>query len=204
MLGWRDPPPMVTMPEASPTRPRCPVTAQPPDDPVAAARLLVAFVSDDDELDHVSDAAVQVARRNHARVILYDRDAASMFSDPMPNQWASQAEGDQFGDPLSDTELVRLGREPIAGKVAAARQEGVDAWGWLANDHGTDAMVDYARGHGADLLLLPAELDEPGLADRLKGETVARAVEEASETGPGLAVLLVAADGATRLAKGRL
>jgi hypothetical protein len=204
MFGWRDRPPMVTMPEAFPTLPRCPVTTPPSGDPVAAARLLVAFVSEDDELDHVSDAAVRVARRNHARVILYDRDAASVFSDPMPNQWASQAEGDQFGDPLSDQELVRLGREPIARKVAAARQDGVDAWGWLANDHGTDAMVDYARGHGADLLLLPAELDEPGLADRLKGETVAKAVEEAAETGPGLAVLLVAADGATQLAKGRL
>jgi hypothetical protein len=29
-------------------------------------------------------------------------------------------------------------------------------------------------------------------------------VEEATETGPGLAVLLVAADGSTQLAKGRL
>jgi len=65
-------------------------------------------------------------------------------------------------------------------------------------------MVDYARSHGADLLLLPAELDEPGLADRLKGETVAKAVEEATETDPGLAVLLVATDGSTQLAKGRL
>jgi nucleotide-binding universal stress UspA family protein len=173
-------------------------------DAVATARLLVAFVSEDDELDHVRDAAVQAARRNHARVILYDRDAASAFSDPMPNQWGSEAEGDQFGDPLSPQELVKLGREPIASKVAAAREDGVDAWGWLASDHGTDAMVEYARDHGADLLLLPAELDEPGLADRLKGDTVAKAVEEAAETGPGLAVLLVAADGTTELAKGRL
>jgi hypothetical protein len=65
-------------------------------------------------------------------------------------------------------------------------------------------MVDYARDRGADLLLLPAELDEPGLGERLKGETVAKAVEEAAETDPGLAVLLVAADGSTELAKGRL
>jgi nucleotide-binding universal stress UspA family protein len=180
------------------------MTEQQTSDPVAAARLLVAFVSEDDELDHVRDAAVQAARRNHARVILYDRDAASALADPMPNQWGSQGEGDQFGDPLSPQELVKLGREPIAAKVEAARQDGVDAWGWLASDHGTDAMVDYARDHGADLLLLPAELDEPGLADRLKGETVQKAVEEAAETGPGLAVLLVATDGATELAKGRL
>jgi nucleotide-binding universal stress UspA family protein len=179
------------------------VTDQPGGD-AAAARLLVAFVSEDAELDHVRDAAVDLAGRNGARVILYDRDAASMFSDPLPNQWASQAEGAQFGDPLSDQELVKLGREPFARKVAAARQDGVDAWGWLPSEHGTDAMVEYARKHGADLLLLPAELDEPGLGERLKGETVAKAVEEAAEAGRGLAVLLVAADGSTELAKGRL
>jgi nucleotide-binding universal stress UspA family protein len=122
----------------------------------------------------------------------------------MPNQWASQAEGAQFSDPLSDQELVKLGREPFARKVAAARQAGVDAWGWLAADHGTDALVTYARDHGADLILLPADLGDPGLSERLKGETVSKAVEEAQETTPGLAVVLVATDGSTELAAGRL
>ena len=80
--------------------------------------------------------------------------------------------GAQFGDPLSDQELVKLGREPFARKVAAAREAGVDAWGWLASDHGTDALVAYAHDHGADLILLPADLEDPGLTERLKGETV--------------------------------
>ena len=75
--------------------------------------------------------------------------------------------------------------------MAAAREAGVDAWGWLASDHGTDAMVTYARDHGADLILLPADLEEPGLGERLKGETVDNAVEEAERgrhrpgRGPG-------------------
>lgn len=174
-----------------------------PDDAVASARLLVAYVSEDDELDHVRAAAVEIGRRG-AKVILYDRDSASAFADPMPNQWASQAEGAQFNDPLSDQELVKLGREPFARKVAAARQAGVDAWGWLASDHGTDALVAYARDHGADLILLPADLEDPGLSERLKGETVDKAVEEAEEAPSGLAVVLVAPDGATELAAGRL
>ena len=180
------------------------MTDQPADDAVASARLLVAYVSEDEELDHVRDAATEIGRRSGAKVILYDRDSASAFSDPMPNQWASQAEGAQFGDPLSDQELVKLGREPFARKVAAAREAGVDAWGWLASDHGTDALVDYARGHGADLILLPADLEDPGLTGRLKGETVDNAVEEATETAAGLAVVLVTPEGATELAAGRL
>ena len=175
---------------------------QPADDAVASARLLVAYVSEDEELDHVRDAALEIGRRG-AKVILYDRDSASAFADPMPNQWGSQAEGAQFGDPLSDQELVKLGREPFARKVAAARQAGVDAWGWLAADHGTDALVTYARDHGADLILLPADLEDPGLTERLKGETVSKAVDEAEETTAGPAVVLVAPDGSTELASGR-
>jgi nucleotide-binding universal stress UspA family protein len=194
------------MPEAlPPTEPEVSfVSDRQRDDAVASARLLVAYVSEDEELDHVRDAAVEIGRRGGARVILYDRDSASAFNDPLPNQWASQAEGDQFGDPLSDQELVKLGREPFARKVAAAREAGADAWGWLASDHGTDAMVQYARDHHADLILLPADLEDPGLGERLKGETVEAAVEEAEEAGAGLAVVLVAPDGTTELAAGRL
>jgi nucleotide-binding universal stress UspA family protein len=180
------------------------VSDQAIDDAAAQARVLVAYTGEDDELDHVAGAAVDLARRSGAQVILYDRDAASAFSDPMPNEWGSQGEGRQFGDPLSDQELVKLGREPFARKVAAARADGVDAWGWLAPEHGTDTMVDYARRHDADLVLLPEDVDEPGLADRLKGETLDKAVEAAEETPAGLAVLLVAADGSVRLAAGRL
>jgi nucleotide-binding universal stress UspA family protein len=184
---------LPTTPEVSP------VTDQPADDALARAHLLVAYVSEDEALDHVRDAALEIGRRAGARVILYDRDSASAFSDPMPNQWASQAEGAQFGDPLSDQELVKLGREPFARKVAAARKAGVDAWGWLASDHGTDALVAYAHDHGADLILLPADLEDPGLRERLTGETVDNAVEEAAESPTGPAVVLVTPDGTTEV-----
>jgi nucleotide-binding universal stress UspA family protein len=179
------------------------VSERPPFDPTDA-RVLVAFVGEDHDLDYVTDAAVELARRNRARLILYDRDAASAFADPLPNQWASSGEREQYGDPLSGDDLVRLGREPLARKVMAARRAGVDAWGWLPEHHGTDTMVDYARGRGADLVLLPDDLAEPGLANRLKRETVGKAVDEVEETGEGIAVLLVRADGSTELAAGRL
>jgi nucleotide-binding universal stress UspA family protein len=169
------------------------------------ARVVVAFVGEDEDL--VTEAAVDLARSNQARLIFYDRDAASAFADPMPNKWASSGERDQYGDRLTDGDLVRLGREPLARKVADARRQGVDAWGWLPERHGTDTMVDYARAQGADLVLLPQDLDEPGLADRLKRETVGQAVDEVEEAvaeGDGIAVLLVRPDRSTELAAGRL
>ena len=45
-----------------------------PDDAVAGASLLVAYVSEDDALDHVRDAALELGARSGAKVILYDRD----------------------------------------------------------------------------------------------------------------------------------
>jgi hypothetical protein len=174
------------------------------------ASVIVAWVGEGDELAHVERAALELARANGARVILYDHDAASSFSDPVPNQWGSEGEERLFGDPLSDEELVKLGVEPMARKVAAARADGLDAWGWLATGHGTDDFVEYGREHGADLLLLPAELQEPGLGDKLRGETAAKAVEEAEEaeeaeeTPDGVAVLLVDASGRAEVATGRL
>ena len=168
------------------------------------AQLLVAYTGEGDEYAHVTRTALRLAAEQGARVVLYDRDAASAFADPWPNQWGSQGEGAQFGDPLSDAELVKLGREPLARQVAGARAEGVDAWAWLPEKHGTDALVDYARRHHADLILLPEDLDEPGLAERLMGETVEKAVDEVEESPDGIEVLLVAEDGSTRMAAGRL
>lgn len=160
-----------------------------------ATRLLVAWVDETGELDHVRRAALTLAKRDRARVILYDRDAASTFSDPMPNQWAAQGARGQLGDPLTDEELAKQGFEPFARMIAQARAVGVDAWGWLATEHGTGAAVDYARDHHADALLLPAELDDPSLGDRLKRETADRAVEEAEATHADLVVYLVQPDG---------
>jgi nucleotide-binding universal stress UspA family protein len=168
-------------------------------------RLLVAFVSEDDELAHVRDAAVKLAKRSGARLILYDRDVASGMGDPLPTWWSASGEEDQYGDPLSEAELRKLGSAPVADAVARARAGGVDAWGWLPAHRGTDQVVDYAREHDADLVLLPAELEEPGLAERLRGQTVAKAVEEAEETeepSDDVAVVLVDRDGSLRPATG--
>jgi nucleotide-binding universal stress UspA family protein len=160
--------------------------------------LLLAFVSEDDQFAHVAKAAVELARRSGARLILYDRDAASAMGDPLPTWWSTSGEPEQYGDPLSEAELRKLGFEDTAGRVARARAAGVDAWGWLPAQRGTDHLVDYAHEHDADVVLLPAELEEPGLTDRLRRQTVDRAVEETEAQPDHLAVVLVEPDGSLR------
>jgi hypothetical protein len=173
-----------------------------PGAPRPKVSLIVAWVAEGGELDHVYEAALDLGKREGAMVVLYDYETASAVSDVLPNFWGSQGERRQYGDPLSEEELIKLGLEALARKVADARGRGVDAWGWPASDHGTEELVEYARRHHADVLLLPADMDEPGLLDRLKGETVDEAVEQAEERDADVAILLVNDDGAIRPAGG--
>ena len=150
-------------------------------------------------------SATPPSRSARRKVILYDRDSASAFADPMPNQWASQAEGAQFSDPLSDQELVKLGREPFARKVAAAARPGSSAWGWLASDRHRrpGGLRPRPRRRPQSCSPTTSRGAWPGRAPqgRDRGEA---SVEEATETPAGPAVVLVASDGSTELAAGRL
>lgn len=161
-------------------------------------QLLIAFMDEHEEFAHVYKAAMGLAKRSGARIILYDRDAASGWGDPLPTWWSAAGDRAQYGDPLSEAELTKLGFGVLAGKVAAARAEGVDAWGWLPAEHGANHAVDYARRHGADAVLLPAELDQPGLVERLRRQTVHQALQTAKEAPDSPAILLVDRNGQIR------
>jgi hypothetical protein len=105
-------------------------------------RLLIAFMDERDQFAHVCEAAMGLAKRSGARIILYDRDAASSWGDPLPTWWSAAGERAQYGDPLSEAELSKLDLGVLARMVAAARAEGVDAWGWLPAEHGTNHALD--------------------------------------------------------------
>src|SRR4029079_16430533 len=120
--------------------------------------------------DRVAEAALDVASRYGSRVVFYDASSASAFSDPIASSMSAGGAEEQFGDPLSPVELERLGRPAIAERVARARKDGVDAWGWLPSEHGLEALWDDARKRGADLIVVPEELAEGGGLDRMGGE----------------------------------
>jgi hypothetical protein len=102
-------------------------------------------------------------------VILYDADAAATLSEPLPNQWGSEGEGDRFGDRLSADDLEFLGRAGLARQVRQATA-GIDVAAWLPKDHGPGALADYALSQGAHAIFVPDRLESiDELSSRLAG-----------------------------------
>lgn len=122
--------------------------------------------------------ALELARDEGAKVILYDVTApGSAFSTPRPNEWAGEGAKEEFDRPLDPVALERLGRHTLALQVQDARQQGIDAYGWLPDDFGGNALATYAAQQQASLVLLPADLDAPEITDYFSFEGNAAGVK---------------------------
>jgi|GEM_PF-2478260 len=139
---------------------------------------IIAYTSEDGRYDSVVEAAIQTASQSQARLILYDIDAATLFAKPTPTEWSGDTEESDWPDRLTEEDLERAGRHPVAQQVARARELGIDAFGWLPSKKGADELAEYADQQNADLIMLPADMEEPGLFDRLRHATVHDAVEQ--------------------------
>jgi hypothetical protein len=148
---------------------------------------IAAFVDEAGEFDHVAKAAVDLATESGARLILYDSSSASAFTEPVASEVSAEGVGDEVPPLLSERELERLGHHPLAERIGAARAAGVDAYGRLAADHGAEPFLQFARGQGADVVLLPRDLEDPGVLERFRGDTADAARDEAR----GIRVLTV-------------
>lgn len=152
-----------------------------------APQTIIAYTAEDDRYATLRLAAEEAAREAQARLILYDIDAAGMFAAPLPTkEWSAEGADELFGDALTPEDLERAGRHELAGQVRDARAAGVAAFGWLPSKKGADGLAEYADHHHADLIMLPADMEEPGLFDRLRGATVDAAAEK---TGRPIAVV---------------
>jgi nucleotide-binding universal stress UspA family protein len=154
----------------------------------AGPNTIIAYTSEDGRYDSVVEAAEQVARDAHARLILYDADAASRFSEPLPSNWSGEDARELFDrDALSPDELEMAGRHAIAEQVRHARNQGIDAFGWLPRHKDASHIAAYADREHADLIMLPSDLEEPGLMGKLKGESSVK--ETMEKAGRPLAVV---------------
>jgi hypothetical protein len=141
---------------------------------------IVALVDEAGDLDHVLRAGIEMVEGSAgARLILYDASSASAFTEPVAAPVSAEGVADEYGSLLSPEDLDKLGRPEVARRVRDARARGIDAWGRLASDHGIEPLMEFARSQDADLVLLPEELGDPTVLERLRGDTIEDAEESA-------------------------
>ena len=138
-------------------------------------QTIVAVTGEDDRYSPVRSRATALAAGGHGTVILYDLDAGGLFASPVPTGWSGEGQQElveeEAGprDRLDPDELDTAGRSAIADQVRSMRSVGVDAWGWLPTTKDAGDLAAYAERQGASLVLVPPDLEEPGLVDRLAG-----------------------------------
>jgi hypothetical protein len=132
------------------------------DDP-KVARSTILLVATDDGVDLAyaacRRAGLEVARREGAAVVLYDRSSESYLVDPYESgPWTSQNHGPAGKTLLDPNELVRLGRRYLADQVAEGRALGLQVGAWLARGTGPAAMADACERLQVQRAILPDKL----------------------------------------------
>ena len=119
---------------------------------------VVAVTADDDRFVGTRYAAIDLAAREHAELILYDWDSPMLLGDPLPSVWSADGTDTAVPDRLDEEALEAAGRASIARQVTEAKAAGVPAAAWLPSERGGEALVRYARDHHAIAIVVPTEL----------------------------------------------
>ena len=150
----------------------------------SGSQTIVAVAGDDDRYDAIRTLASEIAAGAGGTVILYDIDAAGVFASPVPTEWSGEGQQELVDDEASQDRLdadalETAGRAAIAEQVRSMRSMGVDAWGWLPTRKDAADLAAYAERQGASLVLVPKDLEQPSLVDRVLGnEGSAKANEQ--------------------------
>ena len=137
---------------------------------------ILAYVDESGTYDHVLRTGRTLAREHVARLILYH--SVALPDDPVRVPDAT-ADGDdaRLPEALSPADLHLAGRPVLGSAVEDARSDGIDAWGWLAADPGVGPLMRFAEHVRAEVVVLPAELGDPEVFERLRGEQLQVALE---------------------------
>jgi hypothetical protein len=154
-------------------------------EPEDAARIVWrgVILAETDETDiryrRVRLAAHRTARAAGARLVLFDRSSASLFSDPYPSgSWTADVDGPRGDRPLRGSELIELGRHALRDQLNEAARAGVQAEAWLSRGVGAAALVDAVVHSGAQLVIRLADESRPSLLRRLLGDSLAAACSQ--------------------------
>lgn len=140
----------------------------------SGSQVIVAVTGEGEAYDAVRRRASELAAGGAGSVILYDIDAAGVFASPVPTAWSGEGEAELLNeeavhDRLDAKALDTAGRGSIAQQVRELEATGIAAWGWLPTTRDAAAIAAYAERQGASLVLVPKDLEQPGLMDRVLG-----------------------------------
>jgi hypothetical protein len=136
---------------------------------------VLAYVDESGTYDHVLRTGRTLAREHAARLILYH--SIALPGAPMRIPDAAPGGDARVSDALSPADLHLAGRPVLGSAVQDARSDGIDAWGWLAPDPGVGPLMRFAEHVRAEVVVLPAELGDPEVFERLLGEQLQVALE---------------------------
>jgi hypothetical protein len=132
-----------------------------------APRTIVAVLGEDARYRPIRETAQDRALESHATLIFYDLDAGrDPLESPLPTDWSAEGTEEEVADRLGPDELEAAGRHSIAKDVRAARNAGIDAWGWLPEHADKATLRAYAGDLVEPLILVPD--DEPELRDAIE------------------------------------
>jgi nucleotide-binding universal stress UspA family protein len=154
---------------------------------VERATTIVVPVDDgaDDALARTRRAAIAVAGLAGAKLVLLDRSDTTYADTPRIFE-------------LSREEVAEIDRPYLLSGIDEAAAGGVSATAFQHSLPGDEALTDAVEQVGADLVVVPAGLESPGLFARLKGGDAEERAVDAAPTG--VPVLAVAEDGTLSLA----
>ena len=125
-----------------------------------AKSSVVAVTADDDRFAASRRAAMDLAEREDAELILYDWESPMLLGDPLPSVWSADGTDAAVPDRLDEKALEAAGRAAIAEQVIEAKAAGLRASAWLPSERGADALFKYARDHEAIGIVVPADLKD--------------------------------------------
>jgi nucleotide-binding universal stress UspA family protein len=133
----------------------------------ARGPAVIAVTADDDRYADIRRRAMDVAANEHARLILYDWDAATVLGDPLPSAWSADGTDDAVPSELDASDLEAAGREPLIRQLREAEEKGIRTTAWLPSSPGPEALATYAREHHATTIVVAHELHASGELERL-------------------------------------
>jgi hypothetical protein len=128
--------------------------------PAREETSVIVVTADDDRFAATRRAAMDLARRERAELIIYDWESPMLLGDPLPSVWSADGTDTAVPDRLDEEALEAAGRAAIARQVVEAKAAGLRASGWLPSERGADALLKYAKDHRAIGIVVPADIKD--------------------------------------------